>query len=115
MNSVPLKRTPLPTFPPVVPFQDVEEVYAGDICALFGIDCASGDTFTSRTSSNLSMVSDHSEENCSYSGVSCVSCAQYNMNVMFIYHSDPQESIHVPEPVISMAIKPANKVTNTSI
>lgn len=39
-----------------VPFQDVDEVYAGDICALFGIDCASGDTFTSRTSANLSMV-----------------------------------------------------------
>lgn len=38
-------------------FQDVDEVYAGDICALFGIDCASGDTFTSRTSANLSMVS----------------------------------------------------------
>lgn len=37
-------------------FQDVDEVYAGDICALFGIDCASGDTFTSKTSANLSMV-----------------------------------------------------------
>ncbi|KAM4742670.1 elongation factor G, mitochondrial [Anableps anableps] len=54
--------------------EDVEEVYAGDICALFGIDCASGDTFTSKTSSNLSM-----------------------------------ESIHIPEPVISMAMRPANK------
>ncbi|KAK5603672.1 elongation factor EF-G [Crenichthys baileyi] len=54
--------------------EDVDEVYAGDICALFGIDCASGDTFTSKTSANLSM-----------------------------------ESIHVPEPVISMAIRPSNK------
>lgn len=37
--------------------QDVEEVYAGDICALFGIDCASGDTFTNKSNSGLSMVS----------------------------------------------------------
>ncbi|XP_062328811.1 elongation factor G, mitochondrial [Osmerus eperlanus] len=54
--------------------EDVEEVHAGDICALFGIDCASGDTFTSRTSTSLSM-----------------------------------ESIHVPEAVISMSMKPFNK------
>lgn len=38
--------------------QDVEMVYAGDICALFGIDCASGDTFTARTNANISMVCD---------------------------------------------------------
>ncbi|CAM4558322.1 unnamed protein product [Leuciscus chuanchicus] len=54
--------------------EDVEMVFAGDICALFGIDCASGDTFTARTNANISM-----------------------------------ESIHVPEAVISMAIRPSNK------
>ncbi|KAK1344193.1 hypothetical protein QTO34_014758 [Cnephaeus nilssonii] len=54
--------------------QDVEEVFAGDICALFGIDCASGDTFTNKDNSGLSM-----------------------------------ESIHVPDPVISIAMKPSNK------
>ncbi|NXU14240.1 EFGM factor, partial [Pardalotus punctatus] len=54
--------------------EDVNEVYAGDICALFGIDCASGDTFTDKTSTAISM-----------------------------------ESIHVPDPVISVAMKPANK------
>lgn len=37
-------------------WKDVDEVYAGDICALFGIDCASGDTFTSKTTADLSMV-----------------------------------------------------------
>lgn len=38
-------------------YQDVDEVFAGDICALFGIDCASGDTFTNKDNSGLSMVS----------------------------------------------------------
>lgn len=53
--------------------EDVSEVYAGDIFALFGVDCASGDTFVTNTKLNLSM-----------------------------------ESIFVPEPVVSMAIKPVN-------
>lgn len=53
--------------------EDVSEVYAGDIFALFGVDCASGDTFTTAQRSDLSM-----------------------------------ESMFVPDPVVSMAIKPAN-------
>lgn len=53
--------------------EDVNEVYAGDIFALFGVDCASGDTFVTDPKLNLAM-----------------------------------ESIFVPDPVVSMAIKPAN-------
>ncbi|XP_071949646.1 elongation factor G, mitochondrial-like [Antedon mediterranea] len=51
--------------------QDISEVYAGDIFALFGVDCASGDTFVNKPKMELSM-----------------------------------ESMHVPDPVISLAIKP---------
>ena len=36
---------------------DVDDVYAGDIFAAFGVDCASGDTFASQQDSNLSMES----------------------------------------------------------
>lgn len=54
--------------------EDVTEVYAGDICALFGIDCSSGDTFVTKGNLHLSM-----------------------------------ESMFVPEPVISMSIKPIKK------
>jgi elongation factor G len=54
--------------------EDVNEVFAGDICAVFGVDCASGDSFVLDKDLKLSM-----------------------------------ESIFVPEPVISMSIKPADK------
>lgn len=50
--------------------EDIENAYAGNIVALFGIDCASGDTFTD---------------------------GQINYAM---------SSMHVPEPVISLAIKP---------
>lgn len=51
--------------------EDVNEVYAGDIFALFGVDCASGDTFVTDLKLNLAM-----------------------------------ESIFVPDPVVSMSIRP---------
>lgn len=51
--------------------EDVNDVYAGDICALFGIDCASGDTFVTIPKLKLSL-----------------------------------ESMYIPEPVISMSIRP---------
>ncbi|XP_046401695.1 elongation factor G, mitochondrial [Ischnura elegans] len=51
--------------------EDVNDVYAGDIFALFGVDCASGDTFVTDPKLNLAM-----------------------------------ESIFVPDPVVSMSIKP---------
>jgi elongation factor G len=53
--------------------EDVEEVGAGEICAMFGVECSSGDTFTDG-SINVSMT-----------------------------------PMHVPDPVISLSIKPESK------
>jgi elongation factor G len=50
--------------------EDIEEIGPGEICAIFGVDCASGDTFTDGSSS-------------------------FSMTSMF-----------VPDPVISLALKP---------
>lgn len=54
--------------------EDIAEAHSGDICALFGVECASGDTFVSSDA------------------------AQYTM-----------ESMHIPDPVISLAIQPEKK------
>ena len=57
--------------------EDVNKAEAGDIVALFGIDCSSGDTF--------------SDGRCNYS----------------------MESMHIPDPVMSLAIRPKEK-SNTA-
>merc|ERR1719259_735902 len=54
--------------------EDIDKATAGDICAVFGVDCASGDSFVLDRDLKLSM-----------------------------------ESIFVPDPVISMSIKPLDK------
>ncbi|KAI9732752.1 MAG: Elongation factor G, mitochondrial [Claussenomyces sp. TS43310] len=58
--------------------EEVPEIGAGEICAVFGVDCASGDTFTD-------------------GGL------PYSMSSMF-----------VPEPVISLSIKPKNNKDGTN-
>jgi hypothetical protein len=59
--------------------EDITEAAAGDIVALFGVDCASGDTFTENRR-QLSMT-----------------------------------AIHVPEPVIRLAIKPTDRKAETNL
>lgn len=40
----------------VVNHQDIAEAHSGDICALFGVECASGDTFVSTDAIQYTMV-----------------------------------------------------------
>ena len=54
--------------------EDIDVAYGGDIVALFGVDCASGDTFTNSGNTRLTMT-----------------------------------SMFVPDPVISLAVKPKDK------
>jgi elongation factor G len=59
--------------------EDILDASAGDIVGLFGVDCASGDTFTSDK-------------------------IQYSMT-----------SMHVPDPVIHLSIKPKDKKAQTNV
>jgi elongation factor G len=58
--------------------EDIDSAIAGDIVALFGVDCSSGDTFTDGK-------------------------VNYTMT-----------SMHVPDAVISLAVEPKEKTTNTN-
>jgi elongation factor G len=60
--------------------EDITEAAAGDICAMFGLECASGDTFVSAQS------------------IGGVAAEKLTM-----------ESLYVPEPVMSLAIEPLKK------
>jgi elongation factor G len=59
--------------------EDVSEARGGDIVAMFGVDCASGDTFTDGS-------------------------VKYTMT-----------SMNVPEPVMSLAIVPANRESTQNV
>jgi elongation factor G len=71
--------------------EEVDEIGPGEICAIFGVDCASGDTFTDGKTS-YSMV------RISRPNVGRLSEDAFNQTSMF-----------VPEPVISLALKPVGK------
>ena len=69
--------------------EEVPEVGAGEICAVFGVDCASGDTFTDGNNS-YTMVRIYNFTN------------QVNAVQVLTYQ---QTSMFVPEPVISLSIR----------
>lgn len=58
--------------------EEIQEAHAGDICAIFGLECASGDTFVAASSER---------------------------------RAEPlsMESLFVPDPVMSLAVKPKNR------
>lgn len=71
--------------------EEVQEVGAGEICAVFGVDCASGDTFT--------------DGGLGYTMVSTISSSE-DPNQKIQTTNILQSSMFVPEPVISLSIKP---------
>jgi elongation factor G len=73
--------------------EEVDGIGPGEICAIFGVDCASGDTFTDGTTS-YSMVR-----------VLCwPNAGDIRLRIL-----PYQTSMFVPDPVISLALKPVGK------
>lgn len=62
--------------------QDITEVSSGDICAFFGIDCASGDTFVSQPKLRLSMVG--------HFKLSAVNVCITHIFLHYVFHSPQQ-------------------------
>lgn len=73
--------------------EDLNVAKAGDICALFGVDCASGDSFVAADRSGSSSTA-------AAAGGSSKAPPQLSLSL---------ESIFVPDPVISMSLKLQNK------
>ncbi|KHJ42195.1 translation elongation factor G [Trichuris suis] len=71
--------------------EDIETAFSGDICATFGLECASGDTFVTDSSRKVALVKLQ---------LPSVACKR---------SPDLQENIHVPAPVVSLSMKVKNK------
>ena len=74
--------------------EEINEIGPGEICAIFGVDCASGDTFTDGTTT-YSMVR--------------ILCWLNPEDLTEDPASPHQTSMFVPDPVISLALKPVGK------
>ena len=74
--------------------QDIDEIGPGEICAIFGVECATGDTFTDGTTS-----------------YSMVRAYQIKLCYALLISNHSQTSMFVPDPVISLAIKPIGNET----
>jgi elongation factor G len=78
--------------------EDVDSIGAGEICAMFGVECSSGDTFSDAPGGGgFTMVSLRS-----------ISCTQVSR---WLTYPLSQTSMFVPEPVISLAIRPKGQET----
>jgi len=78
--------------------EDVDSIGAGEICAMFGVECSSGDTFSDAPGGGgYSMVS--------------ATCFYLMLLVKLTTFLIRQTSMFVPEPVISLAIRPKGQET----